>query len=93
VRHVVQENHKNYRKGGISNQVLSLTLGNGLLTNNGKSWLQQRRLIQPIFHRKQIAGFGQLMTESVRAWIEEEGLDTSQPLDMFQQMSGLTLSI
>ncbi|GHO93146.1 cytochrome P450 [Reticulibacter mediterranei] len=93
VRHVVQENHKNYRKGGISNHVLRLTLGNGLLTNNGDSWLQQRRLIQPIFHRKQIAAFGQLMTESTLAWIEEGNLDTSQPLDLFQQMSGLTLSI
>src|SRR5437868_13203589 len=93
VRHIVQENHFNYRKGGISNQVLSLTLGNGLLTNNGDSWLLQRRLIQPIFHRKQIAGFGQLITESAQAWIEEEGLNTGQPLDLFQPLSGLTLSI
>jgi len=93
VRHVVQENHKNYRKGGISNQVLRLTLGNGLLTNNGDSWLTQRRLIQPIFHRKQIAAFGQLMTENALAWTEEERLDTDQPLDLFQQMSGLTLTI
>ncbi len=93
VCHVVQENHFNYRKGGISHQVLSLTLGKGLLTNNGDSWLQQRRLIQPIFHRQRIAGFGRLMTESARAWIEEESLDMGQPLDLFQQMNGLTLSI
>jgi cytochrome P450 len=33
------------------------------------------------------------MTESAQAWIEEEGLNTSQPLDLFQQISGLTLSI
>ena len=93
VRHVVQENHFNYRKGGSSNAVLSLTLGNGLLTNNGDSWLTQRRLIQPIFHRKRIAGFGSLMTERAQAWIEEVDLNTGQPLDLFQQMSGLTLSI
>jgi enediyne biosynthesis protein E7 len=93
VRHVVQENHKNYRKGGISNQVLRLTLGNGLLTNNGDSWLTQRRLIQPIFHRKQIAAFGKLMTESALAWTEELDIETDQPLDLFQQMSGLTLAI
>jgi cytochrome P450 len=93
VRHIVQENHFNYRKGGASNQVLSLTLGNGLLTNNGDSWLQQRRLIQPIFHRKRIAGFGQLMAASAQAWVEEVGRDMSQPLDLFQQLSGLTLSV
>ena len=55
VRHIVQEHHFNYRKGGISNHVLRPTLGNGLLTNNGDSWLHQRRLIQPIFHRQRIA--------------------------------------
>ena len=93
VRHVVQENHFNYRKGGISHQALSLTLGNGLLTNNGDSWLQQRRLIQPIFHRQQIAAFGRLMTESALVWTEETTIDTRQPLDLFQEMSGLTLNI
>ncbi|GCE09322.1 cytochrome P450 [Dictyobacter aurantiacus] len=93
VRHVVQENHQNYRKGGPSDQVLRVTLGNGLLTNNGESWLTQRRLIQPAFHRSRIAGFGQLMTEGATAWLEETQLDASDPLDVFQQMSGLTLTI
>lgn len=92
VRHVVQENHFNYQKGAIY-QVLSLTLGKGLLTNNGDSWLHQRRLIQPIFHRKQIVSFGQLMTETAASWIESVNLDTRAPLDVFQEMSGLTLSI
>ncbi len=93
VRHVVQENHFNYRKGGISHQVLSLVLGNGLLTNNGDSWLHQRRLIQPVFHRERLAAFGRLMTESALAWTEEASIDMQQPLDLFQEMSGLTLSI
>ena len=93
VRHVVQENHFNYRKGGISHQVLSLVLGNGLLTNNGDSWLHQRRLIQPVFHRERLAAFGRLMTESALAWTEEASISTQQPLDLFQEMSGLTLSI
>lgn len=92
VRHVVQENHFNYHKGDIY-QVLSLTLGKGLLTNNGDSWLHQRRLIQPIFHRKQIAAFGRLMTENATSWIESLNLDTGAPLDVFQEMSGLTLSV
>jgi cytochrome P450 len=93
VRHVVQENHFNYRKGGISHQVLSLVLGNGLLTNNGDSWLHQRRLIQPVFHRERLAAFGRLMTESALAWTEEASISTQQPLDLFPEMSGLTLSI
>jgi cytochrome P450 len=93
VRHVVQENHFNYRKGGISHHVLSLVLGNGLLTNNGDSWLHQRRLIQPVFHRERLAAFGRLMTESAATWTQEVSIDTGQPLDLFQEMSGLTLNI
>jgi len=93
VRHVVQENHQNYRKGGPSDQVLRVTLGNGLLTNNGDSWLTQRRLIQPAFHRSRIAGFGQLMTEGAASWLEETNFSPSESLDVFQQMSGLTLTI
>jgi cytochrome P450 len=93
IRQVVQENHQNYRKGGPSDQVLRVTLGNGLLTNNGDSWLAQRRLIQPTFHRSRIAGFGQGMTEGATTWLEETHLDTREPLDLFQQMSGLTLTI
>jgi enediyne biosynthesis protein E7 len=93
IRHVVQENHKNYRKGGLSDQVLRMTLGNGLLTNNGDSWLTQRRLIQPAFHRSRITGFGQLMTEGAATFLAETQLGTSEPLDVFEVMSGLTLTI
>jgi cytochrome P450 len=76
VRHIVQENHKNYGKGGISNQVLRLTLGNGLLTNNGNSWLHQRRLIQPVFHRERLATMSRLMTENAASWLEEVSIET-----------------
>jgi cytochrome P450 len=30
-------------------------LGNGLVLNNGESWLRQRRLMQPAFHRQRLA--------------------------------------
>src|SRR5260370_34510338 len=69
------------------------TFGHGLLTNNGDSWLHQRRLIQPVFHRERLAAFGRLMTESALAWTGEVSIDTRQPLDLFEEMSGLTLNI
>jgi cytochrome P450 len=40
-----------------------LLLGDGLLTNEGDSWLRQRRLIQPLFHRDRLAGYGTVMVE------------------------------
>jgi cytochrome P450 len=37
--------------------------GNGLLTNEGDSWLRQRRLAQPAFHRDRIAAYADVIVE------------------------------
>ncbi len=74
-----------------------LVLGKGLFTNDGESWLAQRRLIQPAFHRQRIAAFGTVMTETAltwtRHWETSNVVETQQLLDLFQEMSGLTLNI
>jgi len=97
VRHVLQENHRNYNKDVPDYHVLSLVLGKGLLTNDGGSWLKQRRLIQPAFHRERVAAFGTLMSETALRWTEawETGsfIETGRPLALTQEMSSLTLSI
>ena len=97
VRHVLQENHRNYNKDVPDYHVLRLVLGNGLLTNDGESWLKQRRLIQPAFHRERVTAFGTLMTETALWWTQrwETGsfIETDKPLALQQEMSGLTLSI
>ncbi len=97
VRHVLQENHRNYNKDVPDYHVLSLVLGKGLLTNDGGSWLKQRRLIQPAFHRERVAAFGTLMTDTTLMWTQrwETGsfIEANQPLALTQEMSSLTLSI
>ena len=60
VEHVLQENAKGYVKGYDKVRVL---LGNGLVMNEGESWLRQRRLMQPTFHRERLAGFAKTMVE------------------------------
>jgi cytochrome P450 len=42
-------------------QTLRTVLGNGLLLSEGDTWLRQRRLIQPAFHRQRIAAYGEVM--------------------------------
>src|SRR6516164_1872196 len=46
IRHIVQENHRNYVKG-LDTQKLKVLVGEGLLTSKGDLWRQQRRLAQP----------------------------------------------
>lgn len=70
VKHVLQENHRNYSKDTYLMHFLRPLLGQGLLTNDGQSWLHQRRLMQPAFHRKQLATFGTLMTDATGAMLE-----------------------
>jgi cytochrome P450 len=91
VRHVLQENHRNYNKDIPDYRVLSLLLGKGLLTNDGESWLQQRRLIQPAFHRHQVAALAPIMTNAVQGWLEN--LEAETPLNILPEMSRLTLRI
>ena len=43
-------------------RLLRPLLGDGLLLSEGDTWLRQRRLMQPAFHRQRIAGYGDVMT-------------------------------
>ncbi|MFI5274354.1 MAG: cytochrome P450, partial [Ktedonobacterales bacterium] len=97
VRHVLQEHHQNYNKDIPDYHILSLLVGNGLLTNDGASWLQQRRLIQPAFHHERVAAFGPLMTDASQTWLDrceaDRLSDTDRPLDIPHEMGALTLTI
>jgi len=43
-------------------RLLRPLLGDGLFLSEGETWLRQRRLIQPAFHRQRVAGYGDVMT-------------------------------
>jgi cytochrome P450 len=51
-------------------------LGNGLLLNEGESWLRQRRLIQPAFSKQRVESYAPVMAESTQrlldAWHDGE---------------------
>ena len=70
-------------------------LGEGLLINDGPSWLLQRRLMQPAFHRKHLTTYGTLMTDATVAMLErwQACSDTGTPLQVEEEMMRLTLRI
>jgi len=64
VQHILQKNHRNYPKSEISHGIARY-LGHGLLTSEGSYWLQQRRLIQPGFHRQRVASLVEVMQAEI----------------------------
>ena len=78
IEHVLVTNYQSFIKGEAlqSNRRI---FGNGLLTNDGDSWLQQRHLIQPAFHRDRIESYGDTMVayteRMMAAWHDGEVRD------------------
>lgn len=93
VKHVLQENHRNYGRSPAFN-VLKIFLGNGLLTSDGDFWRRQRRLAQPAFHRQKLAALAQTMIDETADWIDELAqLDRSQPVNASQSLMDVTMRI
>lgn len=94
VGYVLQANHRNYRRSRNSDK-LRRPLGNGLITNDGASWLKQRRLMQPAFHRRRILHFGETMTNETQKLLAEWQAEAprGKPRDISSEMMRLTLAI
>ncbi len=94
IEYVLQDNNRNYTKGRGLEKAKPL-LGNGLLTSEGEFWRRQRRLAQPAFHRKKIAGFVEIMTQATARMLSrwEERQDNTEPLNIAGEIMRLTLDV
>ncbi len=70
-------------------------VGEGLLTSEDELWLRQRRLMQPLFHRRSVAAFGALMTDETLAMLKRwrPAMENGTTLDVPVEMARLTLTI
>ena len=95
IRHVFQDAADNYGKQTPGFQKIRTVLGQGLLTSEGEFWRRQRRIAQPMFHHKRIAGFAAVMARCAQDlaadWLSPERVGTT--LDVLSEMMHLTLRI
>ena len=70
VRAVLAGTRAGYSKGNRFYRQIAESFGWGLLTSEGELWQRQRRLVQPLFTRKQIATYAELMAEEANAVAE-----------------------
>ena len=87
---VLVRNYQNFLKDRVI-QKSRWFFGQGLLTNEGESWLRQRRLSQPAFHRERVATYGRIMTDYTQQMLAEwrEG----EVRDLHAEMMRLTLQV
>lgn len=81
LQHALQKNQKNYTKSYIQTKDVAKYVGNGLLTAEGAHWQKQRKLIQPAFHKSQLA----LLLDNIQKTILEElnNITTGKPIDIY----------
>lgn len=93
IKYVLQDNHRNYDKETFTNRLIKPVVGEGLLTSEGSLWLQQRRLMQPAFHRQRIAELTTTMTNCTAAMLDRWRNLEGQSFDVVGEMMRLTLDI
>ena len=93
---ILHHNYRNYTKlPHPTFQLLLPLLGKGLLSNDGESWLQRRRLAQPVFHRNRIDAFSQTMIAATAKRFDRwaGAARAGQPVAFDREMMELTLEI
>ena len=92
VRYFLTENPRNFTKPNIGgSRNLRFFLGDGLLTTEGDVHRQQRRLVQPAFHKHHVESYADVMVQ-----LTQQMLADWQPgieLNIAQAMQQLTLRI
>jgi cytochrome P450 len=93
VEHILTKGQKNYRKPDLFYNSVGLLVGNGLFTNEGDAWLNQRKLAQPAFHTHTLANLAPLMVEAAEDFARRHESAAGQPIDMVDAMMRVGLRI
>lgn len=86
---LVTQQHKFRRDNGAT--ILRELVGDGLLTRDEPRHRERRRLMQPAFHRAQIATYASAMTEQTKRLSTQ--WDGRESIDIGAEMKRLTLAI
>ncbi|NNK59521.1 MAG: cytochrome P450 [Flavobacteriaceae bacterium] len=90
-KHILQKHHKLYQKSKIQTKFLSKYVGYGLLTSNGDYWLQQRRLIQPGFHKEKIKNLVDIINASIVEQVSK--IETGKTIPLYPLMNELAFKV
>ena len=90
IHYILAENPRNFTNREAAWELVEL-IGDGLLTIDGEAHRQQRRLVQPAFHRKRVENYASIMTSYTEEMLHEWSV--GKELDIARAMQELTLRI
>lgn len=91
IKHLLQKQHKSYHKSPLQTVDLAKYIGHGILTSNGDHWLTHRRMVQPAFHRKKLAGLIHTMQEAIKGELLK--IEPDCTVDVFPLMGDLAFQV
>ncbi len=93
VQHILVRNMHNFRKDH-GYKVLSILLGNGLITNmDHTGWRKQRTLLQPPFHRESLQKMCTIVADSTEQLLKKWKTKEGTQINFTQEMAQLTIDI
>jgi cytochrome P450 len=95
VEHVLHSRWRNYTKDSPMWQPLRRVMGNGLATSEGPTWVESRRIIQPLFHHQFLVSLTERMIDTIARTLDALAPASQQgrAISMFQEMNVLTQNI
>lgn len=91
IRQVLLEQAERFHKPRLLKRAFRPVVGEGLLTSDGAFWKQQRKLIQPAFHQRQLAAYGEVMVAHALRMVET--FEDGQVREIGAEMEKLTLAV
>ena len=91
IREVLITQRAHFRKLPRQTRILRTVDGNGLVVSEGALWLRQRRLLQPLFYRRRLEPYGQVIVHFTQRMLDR--WQSTTEVDMADEMTHLTLAI
>ena len=91
ISYVLKDNQKNYKKSPLATERAVQFFGNGLLFSNGEYWREQRRLIQPAFHKEKLSGLYENIIKTIQTFLPK--FSTGVQIDIYPLVHDLSFNI
>jgi len=95
IQEVLQKKHRLTEKSIIQTKMLGRYIGKGLLTSTGNYWLQQRRTIQPGFHKQRLEAISGTIVHEINVFSQklETIAQSGKPADISKLMTEISFKI